>query len=83
MVRPWTSPTTDEASREIPLAPTANRGSPKNYRGLWYQKNANATSATVMIHRTMSLLRFFSSAINEVEHTSSFASSVAKISRLR
>ena len=28
-----------------------------------YQKIANATSATVMIHNTMSLLRFFSSAI--------------------
>jgi len=35
----------------------------RNYRGLWYQKNANATRATVMIHSTMSLLRFFSSAI--------------------
>jgi len=28
-----------------------------------YQKIANATSATVMIHNTMSLLRFFSSAM--------------------
>jgi hypothetical protein len=34
-----------------------------------YQKIANATSATVMIHSTMSLLRFFSSAIYAVQHT--------------
>lgn len=34
-----------------------------NYFGFMYQKIANATRATVMIHRTMSLLRFFSSAI--------------------
>lgn len=34
------------------------------YLGFMYQKIANATRATVMIHRTMSLLRFFSSAIN-------------------
>jgi len=30
-----------------------------------YQKIASATSATVMIHRTMSLLRFFSSAMKK------------------
>jgi hypothetical protein len=33
-----------------------------------------------MIHRTMSLLRFFSSAIDEVQHTSSFGSSAGLIS---
>jgi hypothetical protein len=31
-----------------------------------YQKAARATRATVMIHKTMSLLRFFSSAMQEV-----------------
>ncbi len=35
------------------------------YRGFMYQKIASATRATVMIHKTMSLLRFFSSAIEE------------------
>ena len=45
-----------------------------------YQKIASATRATVMIHRTMSLLRFFSSAIGEVQHTSCSGSSAAVIS---
>jgi len=36
-----------------------------NYFGFMYQKIASATSATVMIHRTMSLLRFFSSAMKK------------------
>jgi hypothetical protein len=45
-----------------------------------YQKIASPMRTTVMIHRTMSLLRFFSSAIDEVQHTSSFGSSAALIS---
>jgi hypothetical protein len=42
-----------------------------SYRGFWYQKIAKATKATVMIHRTISLARFFSfsSAIGAVQHT--------------
>jgi hypothetical protein len=36
-----------------------------SYFGFMYQKIASATSATVMIHRTMSLLRFFSSAMKK------------------
>lgn len=36
-----------------------------SYLGFMYQKIASATSATVMIHRTMSLLRFFSSAMKK------------------
>lgn len=42
--------------------------------GFLYQKIASATSATVMIHRMMSLLRFFSSAIDGQEHTSKLVS---------
>jgi hypothetical protein len=42
-----------------------------------YQKIASATKATVMIHRMMSLLRFFSSAMEEVQHTSNRGSSAA------
>lgn len=34
-----------------------------------YKKIARAIKATVMIHRMMSLLPFFSSAIEEVQHT--------------
>jgi hypothetical protein len=45
-----------------------------------YQKIASPMRTTVMIHRTMSLLRFFSSAIDEVQHTSSFGSSAVLIS---
>lgn len=58
-----------------------NDGSRENYRGFMYQKIASATRATVMIHRTMSLLRFFSSAIDAVQHTSILGSSAALISR--
>lgn len=45
-----------------------------------YQKIASPMRMTVMIHRTMSLLRFFSSAIDEVQHTSEPVSSVVLIS---
>jgi hypothetical protein len=45
-----------------------------------YQKIASPMRTTVMIHRTMSLLRFFSSAIDEVQHTTSFGSSAVMIS---
>lgn len=43
----------------------------QSYLGLWYQKIASATSATVMIQRMMSLVRLFSfsSAISGVQHT--------------
>jgi hypothetical protein len=41
----------------------------RNYRPCLYQKIATATSATVMIHRIMSLLRLFSSAMRAVQHT--------------
>jgi len=42
-----------------------------------YQKIATAISTTVIIHRTMSLLLFFSSAIKEVQHTRIHSSSPA------
>ncbi len=46
-----------------------------------YQKIASATSATVMIQRTMSLLRLFSfsSAIRGIQHTRNRGSSVVLI----
>lgn len=47
----------------------------KNYR--LYQKIANATSATVIIHRIMSLLRLFSSAIVSEYTTSEIPVQVA------
>ena len=47
--------------------------------GFLYQNIASATSATVMIHRMMSLLRFFSSAIDGQEHTSKPAASAVLI----
>src|SRR6266496_1777640 len=53
-----------------------------SYFGFWYQKIARATSATVMIHRTTSFVRFFSfsSAIGEVQHTSNDGSSAIVVS---
>lgn len=49
--------------------------------GFLYQKIANATRATVMIHRTMSLLRFFSfsSAIKRIQHTANLAECIKLI----
>src|SRR5215469_17626205 len=47
--------------------------------GFLYQNIASATSATVMIHRMMSLLRFFPSAIDGQEHTSKPAASAVLI----
>ena len=43
---------------------------------LLYKKIARAIKATVMTHRMMSLLPFFSSAIKEVHHTSIRGSSI-------
>jgi hypothetical protein len=39
------------------------------YRGFMYQKIASATKATVTIQRTISLLRFLSSAMRKVHHS--------------